>query len=87
NLRGGYHLDGSPMVDYETMAFTGPFAVGAMVDPEGQEWLDALWEHSVHRESENYYEDTLRMLSLIVLSGNWWGPDRVAPLSCEGQGK
>ncbi len=77
NLRGGYHLDGSEMVDYETMAFTGPFAVGAMMDPSGQEWLDALWTHSVERESENYYEDTLRMMSLLVLSGNWWGPDLV----------
>ncbi len=77
NLRGGYHLDGTEMVDYETMAFTGPFAVGAMVDPDGQEWLDALWKHSVERESERYYEDTLRMLSMIVLSGNWWAPEKV----------
>lgn len=77
NLRGGYYLDGRPMVDYETMAFTGPFAVGAMTDPQGQEWLDALWEHSIQREPENYYEDTLKMLSLIALSGNWWAPHRV----------
>lgn len=77
NLRGGYYLDGKPMVDYETMAFTGPFAVGAMVDPANQTWLDALWEHSAEREPENYYEDTLRMLSLIALSGNWWAPEKV----------
>jgi endo-1,4-beta-D-glucanase Y len=77
NLRGGYHLDGREMVDYETMAFTGPFAVGAMLDTENQAWLDALWQHSIEREMENYYEDTLRMLSLIVLSGNWWGPEQV----------
>lgn len=77
NLRGGYHLDGKPMVEYETMAFTGPFAVGAMTDPSGQAWLDALWQHSVDREPENYYEDTLRMLSLIALSGNWWAPEKV----------
>ncbi|HSC89744.1 MAG TPA: glycosyl hydrolase family 8 [Polyangiaceae bacterium] len=76
-LRGGYHLDGTQMVDYETMAFTGPFAVGAMTDPTKQEWLDKLWTHSVTREAENYYEDTLRMLSLIALSGNWWGPEKV----------
>jgi endo-1,4-beta-D-glucanase Y len=76
-LRGGYYLDGRPMVDYETMAFTGPLAVGAMVDPDGQEWLDALYRHSIEREMENYYEDTLRMLSLLVLSGNWWAPEKV----------
>ena len=76
NLRGGYHLDGKPMVDYETMAFTGPFAVGAMTDPKGQAWLDALWEHSTTREPESYYADTLRMLSLIAVSGNWWAPQK-----------
>ena len=79
-LRGGYYLNGEPMVDYETMAFTGPFAVGAMLDSQGQDWLDALWQHSISRESEDYYEDTLRMLSLIVLSGNWWAPEKVAAL-------
>lgn len=76
-LRGGYHLDGEEMVDYETMAFTGPFAVGAMMDPNGQEWLDKLWKHSVKRKMENYYENTLRMMSLLVLSGNWWGPEKI----------
>jgi endo-1,4-beta-D-glucanase Y len=75
-LRGGYHLDGTPMVEYETMAFTGPFAVGAMTDPSKQAWLDKLWQHSVERAPENYYEDTLRMLSLVALSGNWWAPEK-----------
>jgi endo-1,4-beta-D-glucanase Y len=83
-LRGGYHLDGREMVDYETMAFTGPFGVGAMVDPANQEWLDALWQHTLTREPENYYEDTLRMLSMIVMSGNWWVPER-APDPCAGR--
>ncbi len=77
-LRGGYYLDGRPMVDYETMAFTGPFGVGAMVDASNQAWLDALWKHSVEREPERYYEDTLRMISMIVMSGNWWVPEQVA---------
>lgn len=80
-LRGGYHLDGREMVDYETMAFTGPFGVGAMVDPANQEWLDALWQHTISRAPENYYEDTLRLLSMIVMSGNWWAPEK-APDPC-----
>lgn len=83
-LRGGYYLDGKEMVDYETMAFTGPFAVSAMLDTEDQAWLDALWKHTVEREMENYYEDTLRLLSMIVLSGNWWGPEKLkAPCVAE----
>lgn len=73
-LRGGYFLDGRPMVDYETMAFTAPLAVGAMTEPDDQKWLDALFDHCIERETEHYYEDTLRMLSLIALSGNFWAP-------------
>lgn len=80
-LVGGYHLDGRPMVDYETMAFTGPWLVGAMTDPGSQAWVDALFEHAQSREPENYYEDTLRMLSLIAASGNWWAPEKL-PSPC-----
>jgi endo-1,4-beta-D-glucanase Y len=73
-LRGGYHLSGEAMVDYETMAFTAPLTVGAMTDPKGQPWLDALWQHMLAHPTERYYEDTLKMLSMIVVSGNWWTP-------------
>ncbi len=81
-LRGGYYLDGKEMVDYETMAFTAPFGVGAMVSPENQTWLDAVWEHTLQRETEHYYEDTLRMLSMIVMSSNWWIPERAEGRAC-----
>ena len=85
-LRAGYRLDGEPMTDYETMAFTGPFGVGAMVDPANQAWLDALWQHTVSRKPERYYEDTLKMLSMLVMSGNWWAPEKVAN-PCAGEPK
>ncbi len=80
-LRGGYFLDGREMVDYETMAFTAPLGVGAMVDASNQAWLDAIWKHTASREPERYYEDTLRMISMIVMSGNWWQPE-LAPARC-----
>jgi hypothetical protein len=44
------YLDGKEMVDFETMAFTAPFAVGAMLDTEDPAWLVALWQHTVERE-------------------------------------
>lgn len=76
-VRAGYALDGTPLVDYPSMAFTAPFAVAAMVEPaEGtnQPWLDALWESMLAAEPEGYYEDTIRLLAMIVVSGNWWTP-------------
>lgn len=82
-LRGGYYLDGREMVDYETMAFTAPLGVGAMVDASNQAWLDAIWQHTVTREPERYYEDTLRLISMIVMSGNWWQPEAVPARLCK----
>jgi endo-1,4-beta-D-glucanase Y len=79
NIKAGYSLSGSPLADsdYVTMAFAAPFAVGAMVDTSSgnQAWLNAMWDTVAAMPSEGYYEDTIKMLALITLSGNWWAPD------------
>jgi hypothetical protein len=31
---------------------------------------------------EGYYENTLKLLSMVVMSGNWWAPQGVAPAAC-----
>lgn len=77
SIRAGYRLDGEVVDrDDRSQAFTACFAVGAMCDPSNQEWLNALWDRvgKADTKSEGYYADTLRMLCLIVLSGNWWEP-------------
>ncbi|MBF0171003.1 MAG: beta-glucanase [Nitrospinae bacterium] len=77
-IRSGYYLDGRPIPDSETLSedFLAPLAVGAMVDPTGQVWLDALWGTlaTFPVAERHYYENTLHLLALIVLSGNWWTP-------------
>ena len=73
-MRAGYTLRGRPLVDYGSMAFTAPFAVAAMSDPGGQEWLDALWAAMASGSSEGYYADSIRLQSMLVVSGNWWAP-------------
>jgi len=75
-IRPGYHLDGSPLgPTYRDMAFVAPFAVAAMVDASHQGWLNDLWDTVVDDPGGGYYGDTIKMLSLIVLSGNWWAPE------------
>ena len=81
NIRAGYQLDGTPLVSYAGLPFVAPFAVGAMVDSKNQAWLNALWDTVVASEPEGYYGDVLKMLSLIVLSGNWWAPEQ-KPSAC-----
>jgi hypothetical protein len=47
-----------------------------MADPENQRWLNALWHHIVGTplDASDYYGNTIKMLSMIVVSGNWWSP-------------
>jgi hypothetical protein len=75
-IRAGYALDGSDIEgnDYTTMAFVAPLGVGAMVDTANQAWLNGIWELVVSQTPEGYYEDTLKLLSMFVMSGNWWVP-------------
>jgi endo-1,4-beta-D-glucanase Y len=76
-IRAGYSLAGnvSSGADFRSMAFVGPFGVGAMVDASNQAWLNAIWDALEQSGSEGYYADTLELLSLIVMSGNWWAPE------------
>ncbi len=86
-ITAGYWLDGDslPRSEYTDMSFVSPFGVGAMVDAANQDWVDALWEAVRWSPGGSYYGDTLRVLSMIAMSGNWWAPDAVpCPTSSGG---
>ncbi|OPA76999.1 licheninase [Paenibacillus selenitireducens] len=84
-IRAGYKLDGSKeLEDYEDISFSAPLMVSAMIDASNQEWLNRLWDYNTagSTEDELYFSNNLRLLSMIVVSGNWWTPtlvDDVAP--------
>ena len=76
-IRAGYTLAGKAIHrDDTSLAFTAPFAVAAMCDATNQEWLDRLWAKIVKTpaEDDEYYGNTLKLLCLLALSGNWWSP-------------
>jgi endo-1,4-beta-D-glucanase Y len=79
SINSGYHLNGQKIgKSVNTIpSFVGPIAVSAMMDPENQEWLNDLWDF-ITKEFEfddyKYYDNTLKMLSLLILSGNYWTP-------------
>lgn len=43
-----------------------------MTSSSNQSWLNSLWSHTANSAPENYYEDSLKLFSMIVMSGNWW---------------
>ncbi len=78
NINAGYKLDGSEISEEEknVMAFVAPFAVSAMVDSSNQEWLNTLWNHMISSPTNegDYFGNSIRLLVMITVSGNWWTP-------------
>ncbi len=86
NIKSGYRLDGTMIggADYLSMAFVAPLGVGAMVDGSNQAWLNDVWDLVVDTPAatDGYYENTLKLLAMITMSGNLWAPERVAAGPC-----
>ncbi len=72
-IKAGYRLDGTPNGDYFTTFFAAPFGVAVMTTPEHQQFLNDLYDAVAHRR-EDYYEDSVTLLTLLVMSGNYWSP-------------
>ncbi len=78
NISAGYTLGGDDMQrrHFEAMSFIAPFAVSAMVDTSHQGWLNKLWDYALGFDIDqfDYYDNSIKMLDLILLSGNYWKP-------------
>jgi len=76
NLSAGYTLDGDDIKgqDFEALSFVCPFGVSAMIDPKNQIWLNRIWDYSNNFDIHemDYYDNTIKMINMIVLSGNYW---------------
>jgi endo-1,4-beta-D-glucanase Y len=76
NLSAGYTLAGNDMKHryFEALSFITPFMVSAMVDGKNQQWLNKLWDYSVNFKLKDfdYYDNTIKMLNMIIVSGNYW---------------
>jgi hypothetical protein len=77
NVRAGYQLNGTQLVSYGDRAFTLPFAVAGMVDASNQAYLNSFWGNAQvsGTGTVDYFGDSIKMLCMIVLSGNWWAPE------------
>jgi hypothetical protein len=67
----GYTLNGVPGTAGPSSPFVSLFGVAAMVGSD-QAWLDAI--RNGMAIDQGYYGDSITMLCMIVMSGNWWAP-------------
>lgn len=73
-IMAGYRLNGSPLEGYSEMAFTAPFVAAATVATgDHQQFVNKGWDLMV-KTSDSYYSDSINLLSLLFISGNWWAP-------------
>jgi len=79
NLSAGYTLAGNDIHGryFEALSFITPFAISAMVDQKNQQWLNNVWDYTMNFKLKDfdYYDNTIKMLNIIILSGNYWQPD------------
>jgi endo-1,4-beta-D-glucanase Y len=83
DIMAEYELDGTAIGNYTSAAFTSPFLVACMADKSAtsQTFLDKGW-NVIKSEQEGYYEDTINLLCMLLMSGNWWKPE---PYSAIGE--
>ena len=78
NISAGYNLSGEdlPHRYFEALCFICPFAVAAMSSSDNQQWLNKLWDYIQHFKLKDfdYYDNTIKMLDMIIVSGNYWTP-------------
>jgi endoglucanase len=77
-IRDGYRLDDSSALGTGgSFLFEGAFGAAAIVDAKYQAWLDAIWNRvsvgNVNNPPDSH-TDSIRLLSMIIMSGNWWAP-------------
>jgi endo-1,4-beta-D-glucanase Y len=78
NISAGYTLDGNDINGryFEALSFVAPFAVSAMVDKKNQVWLNKVWDYLIafKMKDYDYYDNSIKLLDMIILSGNYWLP-------------
>ena len=75
NIRAGYTLAGGNIRgnNYFTTAFASPLIAASVISSDHQRFLNAGWDIIKNRK-ESYYGDSINLLCMLFISGNWWAP-------------
>lgn len=68
DIVAGYSLDGTPLVNYNELTFYSVLATAASLS-ENQNYREKLLEVLINHPQDSYFGDSLRMLALLLLSG------------------
>jgi hypothetical protein len=78
NISAGYTLAGDDLKNrnFEALCFISSFAISSMVDSKNQLWLNKLYDYIINFKLNDfdYYDNSIKMQNLIILSHNYWVP-------------
>lgn len=80
NIVSGYYLrngpPGQPFGSSNDLSFVAPFLVLSLLQKDNPNWTINLWNHilSVPIESSTFFGNTLKLMAMIVATGNWISP-------------
>jgi endo-1,4-beta-D-glucanase Y len=76
NVKDGYDLDGKAFGGYARQCFVAPFAAGMIANSDNQTALNNFYGSGIQGSvsSEDVYDDAIRLLCMLLISGNWWAP-------------
>ena len=72
-FQSGYKLDGTVLSTGTSAAFISPLITALATDPTSQTLVNNGWDWMA-KWRVNYYDDSINLLNLLLLSGNWWAP-------------
>lgn len=77
-MLNGYHLDGEPLFENNIAPrgmYAAPFMVASTCSEKYKSFLNSSWTYlSQFKSEEGYYSNSISMLCLLAVSGNWWNP-------------
>ncbi|MCP3687594.1 MAG: chitosanase [Gammaproteobacteria bacterium] len=78
NYYSGYEIGGNVLsgANYNSSVFIAPVVVAASVDAANQDIVNAGWSY-ISTIQDSYFEDSINLLSMLILTGNWWAPNQV----------
>lgn len=80
NISNGYLLNGNKIHQWNDPAFVSGFTVAAMTDTSESAWFNNLFSALLASDfsRSGYYENSIKLLSLLVISGNYWAPENAS---------
>jgi endo-1,4-beta-D-glucanase Y len=74
-IKAGYDLHGQALSgsNYFSTFFVAPMAVATMTTPAHQQFLNDAYD-AVYDVHQDYYEDSVTLLAMLLMTGNTWDP-------------